>query len=102
VAPPRSGFIKGDAGDLGVIGAVPSRLDVVVDQPPQPSVPLLDHPRDNGYRHRLHHGHDQGFEQQRKAAVRPRPGNRYLLDPAALTGDPRHPRMKVGFVLKEV
>ena len=102
VAAPGGRLIEGDAGDLGVIGAIASRRDVVVDDPPQPGVPLVDHPRDNGHRHRLHHGHDQRLEQQRETAVRPRPGNRYLLDPAARAGDPRHPRMQVGFVLKEV
>ena len=102
VATPQGRLVKGDAGDLGMIGAGPSRRDVVVDDPPQPGVPLVDHPRDNGHRHRLHHGHDQRLEQQRETAVRPRPGDRYLLDPALLTGDPRHPCMQVGFVLKEV
>src|SRR5438128_4063256 len=102
VATPGCRLVKGDAGDVGVIGAIPSRLDVVVDDPPQPGVPLIDHPRDNGHRHRLHHGHDQRLEQQRKTAVRPRPGDQYPLDPAALAGDPPHPRMPVGFVLKEV
>jgi hypothetical protein len=94
VATPRRRLIEGHAADLGVIGAIASRLDVVVDDPPQPGVPLIDHPCDNGHRHRLHHGHHQRLEQQREAAVRPRPGNRYLLDPAALAGDPRHPRMQ--------
>jgi hypothetical protein len=102
VATPRGRLINGDAGDLGMIDAVARRLDVVVDDPPQSGVPLVDHARDNGHRHRLHHGHDQGLEQQRKAAVRPRPGDRDLLDPALLASDPRHPRMQVGFVLKEV
>src|SRR6266481_462095 len=85
-----------------MIDAGAGRLDVVVDDPPQPGVPLVDHPRDNGHRHRLHHSHDQRLEQPGKAAVRPRPGDRYLLDPALLAGDPRHPRMQVRFVLKEV
>ena len=102
VATPGCRLIEGDAGDVGVIGALASRRDVVVDDPPQPGVPLVDHPRDNGHRHRLHHGHDQRLEQQRKTAVRPRPGDRDPFDPAALAGDPRHPRMQVGFVLKEV
>src|SRR5438128_7177055 len=48
VATPGCRLIKGDAGDLAVIGALASRLDVVVDDPPQPGVPLVDHPRDNG------------------------------------------------------
>src|SRR5260370_33563102 len=42
------------------------------------------------------------LEQQRKTAVRPRPEDRDPFDPAPLAGDPRHPRMQVGFVLKEV
>ena len=102
VATPGCRLVKGDAGDVGVIGAIPSLLDVVVDDPPQSGVPLVNHPRDNGHRHRLHHGHDQRLEQQRKTAVRPRPGDRDPFDPAPLAGDPRHPRMQVGFVLKEV
>src|SRR5258705_1290522 len=54
-----------------MIGTLTRRLDVVVDDPPELGVPLVDHPRDNGHWHRLHHGHDQRLEQQRKTAVRP-------------------------------
>jgi len=84
VATPRSRLVERQTGDVGMIGAVASRLDVVVDDPPQPGVPLVDHPRDNGHRHRLHHGHDKRLEQQRKAAVRRAQGTDTCLIPQPL------------------
>jgi len=96
------GLVEADRGDITEVEPRHRTADVERQHAPQPLVGDPDDPGDGGDRH-LAHQHQSGLlEQQRKAAVGPRPGNLDPQHPVLGAVDPRDARADVARVLKEV
>jgi hypothetical protein len=85
-----------------VIGPGAGRIDIMVDDPPQPGVVLAEYAGCGGNRHGGDQVHDMSFKEQREAAARARPRHADLPDAAGSASDAWHARIQVGLVLPEV
>ena len=95
-------LIDADPAHRTPVAGFAGLVDVVDDDPPEARVVFAEHRGDLGHAHVVAEQHRQGLKEQGEAAALPRPGNRDLVNAAAVALHPGHPRGEDRLVLPEV